>query len=357
MNKNLRRSIVIAAGVSGAWALGSAVASADEQPAHSVSQPDRPIEAAGDASADGADVHLGVDVQHTVARVTHVTETAHEAVTQTTHAAVHHVAQVSQGVASHATPAAHGAVDDATGVAQGAAGQAGHTTHRVAGDAAQGAHGVVGQVARGAQSGDVAPGPVARTVGHVQARAAEAGQHVAQAPAAVQEEVDYLFGPLSAFAPELAASQSAAAPATAHTAARAEAPAVAHTTVAQSAAAPAAAHTMAAPAADASTMAFQPADLPDAVTGAVLQSPPVAAVVTTLTDASAAIHDGLPADPVSPGSLPHTALQVVGDVLYTVDGIKDDVQSGRVPDTVPQDAALLVQHLATGLGGQSIAGQ
>ncbi|MDX3246342.1 hypothetical protein PV408_32360, partial [Streptomyces sp. ME18-1-4] len=42
MNKNIRRSLVIAAGVSGAWALGSAVASADELPAASVSTPDVP---------------------------------------------------------------------------------------------------------------------------------------------------------------------------------------------------------------------------------------------------------------------------------------------------------------------------
>src|SRR3954470_8540639 len=40
MNKNIRRSIVIAAGVTGAWALGSAVASADELPASSLSTSD-----------------------------------------------------------------------------------------------------------------------------------------------------------------------------------------------------------------------------------------------------------------------------------------------------------------------------
>src|SRR4051812_11902588 len=40
MNKNIRRSIVIAAGVTGAWALGSAVASADELPSSSLSVSD-----------------------------------------------------------------------------------------------------------------------------------------------------------------------------------------------------------------------------------------------------------------------------------------------------------------------------
>ncbi|MYS30227.1 hypothetical protein GTW38_25550, partial [Streptomyces sp. SID7804] len=50
MNKNIRRSIVIAAGVTGAWALGSASASADELPLLSVSAPDA-----------GADIGIGVD--------------------------------------------------------------------------------------------------------------------------------------------------------------------------------------------------------------------------------------------------------------------------------------------------------
>lgn len=52
MNKNIRRSIVIAAGVTGAWALGSAAASADELPA-ALSVPDTTADAAD--AADNAD--------------------------------------------------------------------------------------------------------------------------------------------------------------------------------------------------------------------------------------------------------------------------------------------------------------
>jgi hypothetical protein len=59
MNKNIRRSIVIAAGVTGAWALGSTVASADELPASTLSVPDTTTDAtdATDANvtADGTD--------------------------------------------------------------------------------------------------------------------------------------------------------------------------------------------------------------------------------------------------------------------------------------------------------------
>ncbi|MBC7273236.1 MAG: hypothetical protein H5T76_31825, partial [Streptomyces sp.] len=44
MNKNIRRSIVLAAGVTGAWALGTSIASADELPASTLSTPDATTE-------------------------------------------------------------------------------------------------------------------------------------------------------------------------------------------------------------------------------------------------------------------------------------------------------------------------
>src|SRR3569623_1450199 len=83
MNQNIRRSIVIAAGVSGAWALGSAVASADELPAHSLSVPD----VAGDTVSDVQNTTS--DVQDTDSK-----ETDKVADTQ--------VAGKAQGAAQHA---------------------------------------------------------------------------------------------------------------------------------------------------------------------------------------------------------------------------------------------------------------
>ncbi|RRR69719.1 hypothetical protein EHS43_42000, partial [Streptomyces sp. RP5T] len=60
MNKNIRRSIVIAAGVTGAWALGSAVASADELPAAPLSTTDTTADTvSGAVSATTATATLG----------------------------------------------------------------------------------------------------------------------------------------------------------------------------------------------------------------------------------------------------------------------------------------------------------
>ncbi|MGW4568414.1 hypothetical protein ACWEN3_40715 [Streptomyces sp. NPDC004561] len=90
MNKNIRRSIVIAAGVTGAWALGSAAANADELPASSLSVPDAGA-ATGTGSATGAGSVTGAlgdtvdgavsDVHDTV---TGLTGTAASAVSGTT---------------------------------------------------------------------------------------------------------------------------------------------------------------------------------------------------------------------------------------------------------------------------------
>ncbi len=285
MNKNIRRTIVIAAGVSGAWALGSAVASADELPAHSVSVPDKPAEAVSDVSVD-------------------------DAIAQTADALHGAVGQVVHGVAGDTAQGAHGVGGQVTHVAQGAVATAGTAAHGTGPGSADVAHGAVAQ----------APGAVA-----------QAGAHAAQAPEAAPE-VDYLFGPLSAFAPELAA-QSTAAPAAVHTTA---APA------AQSAAVPAAAP--------------QPGDVPTALLSAVTQSPPVAAVVSVVAQAAVAAHEQLP-DPAAPGGLPYTALRVVGDTLYIAAGVQGDVEAGQIPDTVPQDTLHLVQDVVTGLSGQVPGGQ
>ncbi|MFD3314958.1 hypothetical protein ACFWXN_42560, partial [Streptomyces sp. NPDC058694] len=67
MHKNIRRSIVIAAGVTGAWALGSAVASADELPATSASVPDASL------SVDDVDDVVGTVTDTTTDTLTDVT--------------------------------------------------------------------------------------------------------------------------------------------------------------------------------------------------------------------------------------------------------------------------------------------
>ncbi|MGW2229775.1 hypothetical protein [Streptomyces formicae] len=59
MNKNIRRSLVIAAGVTSAWALGSAVASADELPQHSIAVPDQASDAVADVQGKTTDVTDG----------------------------------------------------------------------------------------------------------------------------------------------------------------------------------------------------------------------------------------------------------------------------------------------------------
>ncbi|NEC72844.1 hypothetical protein, partial [Streptomyces rochei] len=67
MNKNIRRSLVITAGVTGAWALGSAVASADELPAASVSVPDVVTDTATAPAVTAADTAATTAVTATVA--------------------------------------------------------------------------------------------------------------------------------------------------------------------------------------------------------------------------------------------------------------------------------------------------
>ncbi|NUO42858.1 MAG: hypothetical protein HOV82_12540, partial [Streptomyces sp.] len=60
MNKNIRRSIVIAAGVTGAWALGSSVASADELPASSLSVSDTTTDLTNGVTDTVSDTLTGV---------------------------------------------------------------------------------------------------------------------------------------------------------------------------------------------------------------------------------------------------------------------------------------------------------
>lgn len=211
MNKNIRRSIVIAAGVSGAWALGSAVASADEMPAHSVAVPDL----AGDVVADvqGTVSH----VQGTVDDVTHgtvgsVTGKAQDTVAgvtgqgrTTASGAASTVSGTVSGTAAKAAPQAGTAVTGAQGTVR-------HADARVEAVAAH-----AKQQARTYVEGVTTVADTARTVAARAAHAHTAGvpnvsagavaQNAGDRAAAAQDgatqEIDYLFGPLSAFAPDV----------------------------------------------------------------------------------------------------------------------------------------------------------
>ncbi|MFJ2257590.1 hypothetical protein ACIOKD_04465 [Streptomyces sp. NPDC087844] len=59
MYENIRRSVVIAADVTGTWTLGSAVTSADELPAHQVAQAENAADAADPRPEDEADYLFG----------------------------------------------------------------------------------------------------------------------------------------------------------------------------------------------------------------------------------------------------------------------------------------------------------
>ncbi|MFD9969351.1 hypothetical protein ACFWYA_14380 [Streptomyces sp. NPDC059011] len=128
MNKNIRRSIAVAAGAAGMWAVGTAAAAADELPSFSLSTTDKAADSVEDTTAE---------------------------VTQ-----------------APAVAAATGEVREAAATTAGTAGQA------------------EGAVREAAQT------PVLTTAD--QARQYAEGE-VADAGA----EIDYLFGPLSSFAPEL----------------------------------------------------------------------------------------------------------------------------------------------------------
>ncbi|GHJ35067.1 hypothetical protein [Streptomyces sp. TS71-3] len=307
MNKNIRRSLVIAAGVTGAWALGSAVASADDLSAHSVSVPD-PAGDHGIVSGDGTvagTVHRATAAVHhttgtvrgaadavhgdvsgvlgqapktggavhgallgttrsvqdtaapavgtadgTVARagdavhtavpgaqntVRHTGATVGDTVNETVVPTVGHtvngavpaaqgtvrqVAPMAEGAVRHAVPTVEGtvlptvdgtvqsvlptaeatvrtAVPTVEGTAQDALYGTGHTAQNTVDGTTGAAHDDVratGHTARGVTAGVQAVADVALT---------EGGQQVAQVHATAEGEIDYLFGPLSSFAPQL----------------------------------------------------------------------------------------------------------------------------------------------------------
>lgn len=134
MNKNIRRSIAVAAGAAGMWAVGTATATADELPSLSLSTADK--------AADS--------VEDTAAEVTEVAE-------------------------APAVAAATGKAQAATAAAAGTAATAGQAE---------------GAVREAAQT------PVLTT-------ADQARQYAESEVADAGAEIDYLFGPLSSFAPEL----------------------------------------------------------------------------------------------------------------------------------------------------------
>ncbi|TLQ44188.1 hypothetical protein [Streptomyces marianii] len=133
MNKNIRRSIAVAAGAAGMWAVGTATASADELPSLSLSTADKAADSVEDTAAE-------------------VTEAP--------------AAAAGKGKAAAATATATAATTTAT------AGQA------------------EGAVREGAQAS-------------VRTTADQARQYAESEVAEAGDEIDYLFGPLSSFAPEL----------------------------------------------------------------------------------------------------------------------------------------------------------
>ncbi|MCX4818840.1 hypothetical protein OG883_02765 [Streptomyces sp. NBC_01142] len=180
MHKNIRRSIAVAATATGMWALGTAAASADELP---VSVPLSTPDQAADAVEDVKGVDLGA-----------VTDLG---VVKELGGAVHGV----QGVTSDVQGKAAGTADRAKGAAHGA-------TQNV--DAVQGVQGVQGaQNVQGLGAFQAVEQNDVRAVAD-QARQYAEGKLAAYDVAAgvsdvadTQGEIDYLFGPLSAFAPEL----------------------------------------------------------------------------------------------------------------------------------------------------------
>src|SRR3954469_5688327 len=102
MNKNIRRSIVIAAGVTGAWALGSAVASADELPSSSLSVSDP----TGDTGSTLDGVVTGV--QDTASGVTGTAASTVTDTHRTAHAAPKTTAPKTTAPKTTTPKAAHG---------------------------------------------------------------------------------------------------------------------------------------------------------------------------------------------------------------------------------------------------------
>ena len=327
MNKNIRRSIVIAAGVSGAWALGSAVASADEQPAHSVSVPDRAVDAVEDTTPAGTGAVGAAAEQGAAGRVTHVLRVVPGAVAQEVTDTVHRTAQALR---PHDTPPSEAASHvPHTPQGHGTTGSDGTAAHR-----AQPVHEVVDQAVGTAERvAHHAAAPVQNTTAEGTDAVRDAGTDLTDGVRGVAgaagpstgDGIDYLFGPLSAFAPELAATTGqppAPAPAGSHQAAHADHEATGHQapvpvrplqqTVASQATAP-------------------------RTFGAEQTAEPTA-------DGTAARSLG------GPAHLVPVVLQAVGDVLYIEAGIQADLLAGQLPDSVVPDTQRLLRNLAHGLG-------
>lgn len=201
MNKNIRRSIVIAAGVTGAWALGSAVASADELATPAVTAPDA-TPAGTSLTGTLTDTVDGVltDVHDTVSGVTGTaTSTVSDPVT-----AVGQKARSAEGAVSdqHRRYVEGNTMAGAkvrggeaiTGARAARAAQAQDRATHITAQAAHTAH-TADQVTRTAE-------------GHL---SVHVSVHVSTpSPRDAQSEIDYLFGPLSTFAPEVEQALAAA---------------------------------------------------------------------------------------------------------------------------------------------------
>ncbi|MFF8940989.1 hypothetical protein ACF1A5_01695, partial [Streptomyces sp. NPDC014864] len=207
MNKNIRRSIVMAAGVTGAWALGSAVASADELAASSLSAPDPTADASaavdtGDTAGSLTGAVTGtVDgtvsgVQNTVSGITDgsAARGAGTTVSDTAGRAASKAGALTGTAATTARHATSGGAEQARRYVDAEVGTARAGAVRGA-QAIQGAH-----AARAAKAGATALAHgTAAHAGHVTDRAAG----MVSGTSAPQDAIDYLFGPLSAFAPEV----------------------------------------------------------------------------------------------------------------------------------------------------------
>jgi hypothetical protein len=368
MNKNIRRSLVIAAGFSGAWALGSAVASAEEPPAPPVSVPDRAVDVAQDAGAVRVDVQHAADQgTHLIAdqgtrlidshrmhplghQETHPGEAARGPAAQEMPGAVHHATHAVHGVAEHGVQAAHGVhggTDHAAHAAQGVPGDATHAARGVMGHPMQMAAGSVADSTGAAHGATGHAGGAAQDVVAMAGKPGNAAHEGATHTAGVAHgDVDYLFGPLSAFAPELESMHPGPVPAPAQPVGGAsdqtrpvEAAPVQVQTLRQ------------ALDGQIGQQAGQTAQQASQPTGRRADQ-----ALGQLSGGDRQMSAGEPrtfaAEAMPAGGLTQAvpvALQAVGDAMYIGQGIQGDVLAGRLPDDVPADTARFADHLLSGI--------
>ncbi|MEU6302312.1 hypothetical protein ABZ879_06170, partial [Streptomyces chartreusis] len=200
MNKNIRRSIVIAAGVTGAWALGSTVASADELPASTLSVPDNATDVTDATDSADAPSLLGGVTDTVDGVVSGVTDT----VTGVTEGATGEAADTARTTPANTADQARRYVD-ADLTAPSAADRTTQATKAKAKGAAQ-----VIQGAKAARADKATAHATAHAEAHVSAAVTDVRDHLPHNTPQHPGTIDYLFGPLAAFAPELEQALAAA---------------------------------------------------------------------------------------------------------------------------------------------------